>query len=81
MITPAECREARRLLGWSERDLADRLGVGIKRIAVFESGERLPWTLDMTELERIFEVARIEFANGHASGVRLRLPGASSSRP
>ena len=76
MITPAECKEARRLLRWSQRDLANRLGIGVKSVIVFEAGERLPWTLDQTELGRLFRAVRIEFANGEASGVRLRLPGA-----
>jgi len=76
MISPAECREARRLLGWSQRDLANRLGIGIRTVVIFESGERLPWALDLAELGRIFKAARIEFTNGEASGVKLRLPGA-----
>jgi ribosome-binding protein aMBF1 (putative translation factor) len=76
MITPAECKEARRLLGWSQRDLAKRLGIGVRSVAVFETGERLPWPLDQRELEDVFGAARMEFTNGAASGVRLRLAGA-----
>jgi transcriptional regulator with XRE-family HTH domain len=74
MITPAECKEARRLLGWAQRDLAKRLNIGARSVAVFETGDRLPWPLDLRALQYVFEAAQIEFTNGQASGVKLRGP-------
>jgi transcriptional regulator with XRE-family HTH domain len=74
MITPDECKEARRLLGWSQQALADRLGLSKETIGTFERGARLPWALDQTELRRVFEAARIEFTNGAADGVKLKRP-------
>jgi transcriptional regulator with XRE-family HTH domain len=75
MITPAECREARRLLEWTQRELGSRLGVSQPAISEFERGERLPWVIDQTQLRYVFEAARIEFTNGLAEGVRLKRPG------
>ena len=56
---------------WSKRDLANRLGVGVRSVAVFESGA--PWPVDQQELRRIFTAAGIEFADGGAPGVRPKL--------
>jgi hypothetical protein len=38
-------------------------------VVVFESGERVPWPIDQTELRRVFQWARIGFTNGEADGV------------
>ena len=56
--------------------MANRLGIGIRSVVIFESGERVPAVLDQRELQRVFGAARIEFTNGEASGVKLRLAGA-----
>jgi DNA-binding XRE family transcriptional regulator len=73
VISAIECKEARRLLGWTQQMLAHRLGVSPETIGVFERGDRIPWALDQTELRRVFETARIAF---DTSEVRIRRPGA-----
>jgi ribosome-binding protein aMBF1 (putative translation factor) len=70
-ITPAECKAARKLVGWSQRDLATKLLLDKSAIRKFESRERLPWTLDLVELRRLFEAAGLEFVNDE-DGVRLK---------
>jgi ribosome-binding protein aMBF1 (putative translation factor) len=56
-ITPAECMTARKLVGWSQHDLAAKLLLTKTVICRFETRERLPWSLDLAELERLFEAA------------------------
>jgi transcriptional regulator with XRE-family HTH domain len=68
-ITPAECKAARKLLGWSQDYVATKLRVGKQAIRKFESRERLPWTLDLAELQRLFEAAGVEF-DGDEAGVK-----------
>jgi transcriptional regulator with XRE-family HTH domain len=70
-ITPAECKAARRRLGWSQHDLATRLVVAKDVIRQFESRESLPWALNLIELRRVFEAAGLEFTDDEDS-TRLR---------
>jgi ribosome-binding protein aMBF1 (putative translation factor) len=72
-ITPAECKAARKLLGWSQDYVATKLLVGKQAIRKFESRERLPWTLGLDGLQRLFEAAGVEFNNnGDGPGVKLK---------
>jgi transcriptional regulator with XRE-family HTH domain len=59
------------LLGSSQGYVATRLRVAKQAIRKFERRERLPWTLDLTELRRLFETAGVEF-NGAEAGVKLK---------
>jgi transcriptional regulator with XRE-family HTH domain len=61
-ITPAECKAARKLLGWSQPKLAEMLFVDESAISAFERRERFPRALDRRELRGIFEAAGVEFA-------------------
>jgi transcriptional regulator with XRE-family HTH domain len=45
-------REARRLRGLSQREAADRSGVGVKTISSFETGERIE-SMTLIQLQRI----------------------------
>jgi transcriptional regulator with XRE-family HTH domain len=71
-ITPADCKAARKLLGWSQHDLAIKMLVTTTVISQFESRVRLPWFLDLGELQRVFESAGVEFTNGGEPGVRMK---------
>jgi ribosome-binding protein aMBF1 (putative translation factor) len=70
-ITPAECKTARKLVGWSQHDLAAKLLLTTTVICRFETRERLPWSLNLAELERLFEAAGVEFTDDE-DGVRLK---------
>jgi transcriptional regulator with XRE-family HTH domain len=78
LITPTQARTARKLLKWSKIDVAVRLDVSKRAIAVFERQERLPSEVDLTKLKRIFEAAGIEFTSGEP-GVKLKAKPASAT--
>jgi transcriptional regulator with XRE-family HTH domain len=75
MITAAQCRAARGLLGWSQQDLADRADVGIMTVHQLEKGSQ-PRRATLSVVRSAFEGAGIEFIdeNGGGAGVRLRKP-------
>jgi transcriptional regulator with XRE-family HTH domain len=77
MITPAQCRAARGLVGWSQQDLANNAGVGTVAIHQLESGTSQPRRATLDVLRRAFETAGVEFIdeNGGGPGVRLRKSG------
>src|SRR5580658_7363821 len=71
-FSPAQCRAARALLGWSQAELADASKVATKTIADFERGDRTPYERTLADLRQALEIARIEFTNGDNPGVRMR---------
>jgi len=74
MITPAQCRAARGLLDWSQRELADAACVGVSTVRQFEASERTARSATVEVIQRAFEEAGVIFvdANGDGPGVRLR---------
>jgi len=79
MISGAQIRAARALLGMSATELSERAGVGWATIQRFESVEGVPKNRSGT-LQRIketLESAGIQFIGDPISspGVRLRRPG------
>ena len=74
MITPAQCRAARGLLSWKQRDLAERSTVGYNTIRKFEAEETAPRNSTLIVLRLTFEKAGVEFIdeNGGGPGLRLR---------
>jgi transcriptional regulator with XRE-family HTH domain len=74
MITPAQCRGARGLLGWTQQELADQAKVGIVTVRLFEAGKNEPRRATLEVIERALQSAGIEFIdeNGGGPGVRLR---------
>jgi transcriptional regulator with XRE-family HTH domain len=70
-ISPAQLKEARRLLGWSQSDLGGLSGVSATTIGYFEGGKRRPGVLDLSLVRRILESAGVEFTNGGEPGVKL----------
>jgi transcriptional regulator with XRE-family HTH domain len=76
MITSAQCRAARGLLGWSQRILADHARVGLMTVHQFEAGTNIPRRATLTVIRGAFESAGVEFIdeNGGGPGVRLREP-------
>jgi predicted transcriptional regulator len=76
MITPAQCRAARGLIGWSQQDLANNACVGTVAVHQLESGTSRPRRATLDVVKRAFEAAGVEFIdeNGGGAGVRLRKP-------
>jgi transcriptional regulator with XRE-family HTH domain len=74
MITPAQCRAARGLLGWTQQDLADSAHVGVVTIRQFESGATVPRYATLDVVKRALEQGGALFIdeNGEGPGVRLR---------
>ena len=74
MITEAQCRAARALIGWSREQLAEASKVGLRTIVDFERSARDPREVTNDALRRALEAAGVEFIerNGGGPGVRLR---------
>jgi transcriptional regulator with XRE-family HTH domain len=76
MITSAQCRAARGLLAWSQKELADAAGVGVVTVHQLEAGTSEPRRATLDVIRRAFEKAGVEFIdeNGGGPGVRVRRP-------
>ena len=74
-ISPAQCRAARALLGWSQDDLAQGGSVAKATVATFEAGKRTPYERTLEDLVAALEAAGVEFIpeNGGGAGVRMRM--------
>jgi ribosome-binding protein aMBF1 (putative translation factor) len=71
-ITPAECKAARELLGWSRARLAARADdISESTIRTFEGGSR-PAEQKIIAIERALEAAGVAFTNGAEPGVKLK---------
>jgi len=74
MITAAQCRAARGLLGWSQQELAKSARIGIVTVYQFEAGVSQPRRATLDVIRRAFESAGVQFIdeNGGGPGLRLR---------
>jgi len=75
MLTPAQLRAARSLVGWTRDDLADRSGVFANTIKNFESGTSDPKLSMLHKWRRALEAAGVMFIDPddqNGPGVRLR---------
>jgi transcriptional regulator with XRE-family HTH domain len=68
-LTGAECLKARKLLGWSMRELRARSKVSIDAISRLERGEGHLHERTLDDLRAAFEAGGIRFERG-----RVRLP-------
>ena len=75
-ITASQVRAARGLIDWSQRQLAEKAGVGLSTIADFERGKRTPIGNNLAAIRHALEAAGIVFIphNGGGHGVRLKEP-------
>ena len=82
MITAAQCRAARGLLGWNQQELAERARVGVVTVHQLEAGVSQPRRATLEVIKRAFESAGVEFIdeNGGGAGVRLREPRSPGGR-
>jgi transcriptional regulator with XRE-family HTH domain len=62
---------ARALIGWSQSDLAERVGVASLTIKRLEAGQSVSDDV-RSRAQSALEAAGVEFTNGEQPGVRLR---------
>src|SRR5688572_20797275 len=75
VLTPAQLRAARALLGWSREDLADKSGVGANTTKDFEINDSNPKLRTVQMWMRSLEQAGVIFLNeteADGPGVRLK---------
>ncbi len=77
MITVAQLRAARALIGWSQPELAERSGVGIATVRRMEGARGLPKTTaeNVWKVQRALEDAGVVFIDQNEEvgpGVRLK---------
>ena len=76
LVSPAQSRGARGMLGWSQDQLAEAAKISRATIADFERGERTPTAANLIAIREAFEKAGLEFIpeNGGGVGLRFRRP-------
>lgn len=79
MITTRQIRAARALLGWTQRQLADRAILSINTIRLIERGAVDPRSGTLQAVRRALEDGGVEFTAGE--GVRLAHPSRRGSQP
>ena len=57
MLTSAQCRAARGLIGWNQQRLADAAGVGVATIRPFEVGKGEQRRSTLTVIRQALEAA------------------------
>jgi transcriptional regulator with XRE-family HTH domain len=74
ILTPAQVREARKLLGWTATTLAEHTGIDPKHLDNFEREKRRLSVLDLSVIQTKLAGTGVEFdaENGGGAGVRLR---------
>ena len=83
MLTPAQLRAARALVGWTREDLAEQSGVFANTIRNFEQGVSDPKQGTILKWRRALEAVGVEFQDEDqtkGAGVRLRHPGDGKGR-
>jgi transcriptional regulator with XRE-family HTH domain len=71
-ISPEQVKAARELLGWSQADLAGKVGVSETAIGLFEREKRRLLALDVAALRGALETGGVEFTNFGEPGARLK---------
>ena len=63
-ITPAQCKAARKLVGWSVLELAHRAGTEPMTLSRFEARRGMLSLDKLAAIRNAFEEAGVEFPNG-----------------
>jgi transcriptional regulator with XRE-family HTH domain len=61
ILTGAQLKAARTLLGWTQQRIAGELGISVSQIVSFEAGKSQLSVLQTSVLRRVREAAGIEF--------------------
>ena len=82
-ISPAQCRAARALLGWSRQRLADAANVAERTLIDFERGARRPYDRTRADIRKALEEGGVSFIdeNGGGLGARLKRRSTVTSQP
>jgi transcriptional regulator with XRE-family HTH domain len=75
MLTPAQPRAARAIVGWSREELAEKSGMSAQAIREFELGSSDPKMGTVQRWKRALEAAGVKFIDADdqdGPGVRLR---------
>jgi transcriptional regulator with XRE-family HTH domain len=75
MISAAQCRGARAMIGWSQAQLAEAAKVSRPTLVDFERGARTPYANNLAAIRAALEAAGVIFTNGDEPGVKLRKAG------
>jgi len=73
-MSPEQSRAARAWLGWSQRELAKRAGVGLSTVQDFERGLRTPIANNIAAMRRAIEASSVRLVFDHkgAAGILRR---------
>jgi transcriptional regulator with XRE-family HTH domain len=73
ILTAVQCRGARAMIGWSQRELAEAAKVARQTVVDFERGAHTPYPNNLAAIRAALEAAGVEFIeqNGGGPGVRL----------
>jgi transcriptional regulator with XRE-family HTH domain len=74
-LSGLQCCLARKLLGWTQRELARASGITVGTIGVFERARVKPLPVTVHSLYTALESAGVEFTNGNEPGVQLKAKG------
>ena len=81
MVSGAQIRAARALLGWTARDLARRAIVSVSTVNLIEGAGFASATREqLAAVQTALQAAGIEFLSGDAPGVRLHPKGTKQER-
>ena len=72
-ISGRQVAAARELLGLSQTELAQSIGIAMKTIARFEGGIAEPYARNLERIRDELERRGIDFINGEGPGVRLNI--------
>jgi transcriptional regulator with XRE-family HTH domain len=73
-ITPSQCRAARELLEWTQKQLAEASDLPQRTLADFETGATKPRAITLRKLRETFTKAGIAFIQIEGGGGVMRLP-------
>lgn len=73
-MNSGQCRAARGLIAWSQKQLAAEANVALRTLINFEKMDRAPRASTIAAIRAALESAGVEFIpeNGGGAGVRLR---------
>jgi transcriptional regulator with XRE-family HTH domain len=74
VITPAQIRGARAMLGLNQAELARRAGISATGLNNIERGDADPKASTIKAVQDVLDSLGVDFTNGGAPGVKLRRP-------